>query len=322
VTSILLIVLFTLIAGFFAGVESGAYRLNRIRLRQRIRAGSRAARLLQRTVADMEAFVCMTLAGTNGSVYAATMVCTALLRERFTTRLTAEFASMLILAPVLLIFAEILPKSLFQALPDFLMRWASPVLWTIRVALWPVSRLLVGIIVFWRWLLGGRTPARGPVVTSQYLSFFLAEGKQEGVITAQQDLMVRNIMQLGSRPVRRAMIPLARVRMISADASGAEALEQIAKHNQARLPVYEGARGNVIGILLVLDYLCNGQEDVRKLIRPATFLHANLPLDDAFRTLQRAGQTMGMVVDARGRAVGIVTMGDLLQEILGTMGAV
>ena len=320
--AILLIILFMLLAAFFAGAETGAYRLNRVRLRQRAQAGSQAARLLQSTVADMEEFVCMTLAGTNISVYAATLVCAVTLSAHFTTHLAAEFISTLVLAPLFLIFAEVLPKSLFQALPNFLMRWASPLLWALHILLWPVVKLLHGMVVYWRWLLGGRVAAHRPVVTSQYLSFFLSEGKQEGVITAQQDMMVRNIMQFGTRPVRRAMIPLARVHMMPVDASGPDALEVIAQHNHSRLPVYDGAQNNVAGILLVLDYLCNGQEaDIRKLMRPVIFLQAGLPLDDAFRLLQRTGQTMGIVVDARDRAIGMVTMGDLLQEIFGTLDA-
>ena len=118
------------------------------------------------------------------------------------------------------------------------------------------------------------------------------------------------------------MIPLARVRMVPHNAAAEEVRRLIAQHDHARLPVYEGGRSNVVGILLVLDYLCNGHGgDIREIVRPPTLLEANLPLDDAFRRLQQAGQTMGVVVDARNRAIGIVTMGDLLQEIFGTLQA-
>ena len=321
-SSVLLILAFALMAGFYAGAETGAYRLNRIRLRQRAQAGSRLARLQQHLLADTQAFVCMTLAGHNGAVYAATLLCTALLSAHFESHLTAELASTVILAPGLLLVAEVLPKSLFQVLPNRLLRWSSPMLLVSYVALWPVTKLLLGVVVLWRGLLGGRVAARQTVVTSQYLGFFLTEGKQEGVITPQQDLMVRNLMQLATRPVQRAMIPLARVRMISLDATGSEVEQLTAEHDHARLPVYEGSRSNVVGILLGLDHLCNsGGGDIRQLFRKPTFLKANLPLSDAFRLLQKAGQTMAVVVDARDRAIGIVTMGDLLQEIFSTLEA-
>ena len=96
----------------------------------------------------------------------------------------------------------------------------------------------------------------------------------------------------------------------------------IPRHNHARLPVYDGKRSRVIGILLTLDYLCNGRKrSLGELLRTPSFLHANLPLDEAFQQLQRAGQTMGIVVDTRGRAVGMVTTGDLLQEIFRSLDA-
>ena len=314
--NILFVILFALVSGFFSGAESGAYRLNRIRLRQRAKGGSRTARLLEGAVADMEGFVSMTLVGTNVSVYAATLFCTALLRDRFETPMMAEFASTLMLAPLLLLIAEILPKSLFQMLSDPLMRWASPVLWCCRWALWPVVKMLRGMLEIWRNFMPGRRTMNRPVVTSEYLRFFLEEGREEGVITPQQDLMVRNILQFERRPLHSVTIPLSEVRMISRGASREEINDTIARHDHARLPVFEGNRDHIVGVLLTLDYLCTEpQGDAARNMLEPTFLNASLPLDDAVQVLQREGRTLGVVVDERQRAVGIVTMGDLLQEI-------
>ena len=99
-------------------------------------------------------------------------------------------------------------------------------------------------------------------------------------------------------------------------ASCEEINDLIAQHDHARLPVFEGERHNIVGVLLALDYLCSGpQGDAARNMLEPTFLKANLPLDDAVQILQREGRTLGVVVDDHRRAVGIVTMGDLLQEI-------
>ncbi len=318
---VLLIIGCILAAGFYAGAETGAYRLNRIRLRHGARSGSRAARLLQGVVSDMEGFMCMTLAAHNTAVYGATALTTAVFATHFRTDLRAELASLLILSPLLLVVSEVLPKSIFQFASDRLMRWAGAPLWLTHKALWPVVKLLLGVVAFWRHLLGGRVPPARTVVTAQHLRFLLAEGAQEGVITPQQDLIVRNIMRMGSRPLRRVMIPRSQARMIPADASGEEALRLIEQYGHARLPVYEGSTENVVGVMRVLDYLTNGtRTPVRRLARQAVVLDADLRLDEAFRRLQEAGQMMGIVVDPRGRCLGIVTMADMVQDLLGTLG--
>jgi len=319
VTSILIIAAAAVAAGLYAGSESGAYRLNRIRVRRQAEGGGRLARMLQRLTADMERFVCVTLVATNLCHYVATLFCTAELRRFFRRDLSAEFAAVAILSPVLLIVSEILPKSIFQARPNRLLIWAAPILRLSEIVLWPVVQLLRGVILFWQGVFGGRRAARQPVVTSHYLNFYLAEGMQEGVITRQQDLMARNIMEFSRRPLRRVMTPLNRVRMMPRDGSVEEARAILLNNTHARLPICDGRRDNVVGVLLVVDYLCRGgSARADDAMMAPIRLDTNLPLNDAFKKLQDAGQTMGIVVDRQHRAVGIVTMSGLLQSIFGS----
>jgi len=320
VNSVLVIALCAIVAGFYAGSESGAYRLNRIRLRREAASGAWAAGLLQRLVSNMERFVCVTLIATNAAYYLATLFCATELRRAFPNGLTAELASVIVLSPILLVVSEVMPKTVFQARPNQLLKWASPALWASDLLFRPLVKLLQAVILLWRRLLGGRRATRQPVVTSQYLHFCLAEGTKEGTVTAQQSIMVRNIMELRNRPVRSVTIPLRQVRMIPLAISAPDARRIIEGHNHARLPVYDGQRDNVVGVLVVLEYLCDDCDgDLAQAMRAPLRIETTLPLDDAFRRLQDAGQTMGIVVDERGRAIGIVTMGDLLQEIFASL---
>lgn len=318
-SGILIIAICAVAAGVYAGSESGAYRLNRLRIRREAETGSRAARMLEGLTRDMERFVCVTLVATNLAYYVATIVCVAELRRFLKTDLTAQLAATFLLAPILLIVSEILPKSIFQARPNRLLRWTAPLLRVSDLLFWPVVKLLRAVITFWQRLLGGR-PSRQPVVTSQYLLFYLAEGTQEGVITRQQDLMARSIMEFSTRPLREIMIPLNGVHMIPRDASGDEPRAILANEDHARIPIYDRRRSRVVGILLTLDYLCGGEEgNIEDMMMAPTNLDAETSLNDAFKVLQRAGQTMGIVVDGQGNAVGMVTMGDLLQGIFGSL---
>jgi len=316
---LLLAVLGVLVAGFFAGTETGAYALNRIRLRQRVEAGRLDASMLQRVVGDMEHFVCLTLVVQNVAVYAATVGLTALLMEHFDSELTAELVSTITMAPVLLVVAEVLPKSLFHVAPDRLMPWSAPLLYATHCLLWPVARLLVCVVGFWRLLFGGKREVRHAIGT-YHLHFFLEEGRAEGVITPQQDIMVRNIMQLGERPVRLAMIALDRVGMVPADASRQDVVLCLRRHDHRRLPIFERERDDVVGILPVLDYLSDEASTVREVMRRPVRLDAKTPIRQALRTLQRECRPMGIVVGESGKAVGVVTIGDLLQQLFASFG--
>ena len=321
--TVLIIAACALIAGFYAGSESGAYRLNRIRLRSAAESGSRLARLLQGVVGDMERFVCLTLIATNIAHYLATFFCTRALGAFFAEEWKTELVSTVMLAPVLLIVSEVLPKTIFQSRPLPLLRAGAPFLWISEKLFWPVVKALQLVIVFWRRLLGGTRGGSQPAVTSQYLRFYLTEGADEGVITPQQDLMVRNIMEMGSRPLKKIMLPLSRVRMISVKDTPDAARGIISHYRHARIPVYQETRHNVVGLLIVLDFLCHaGEEPVTEFMVPPVKLDSESSVDAAFRALQQAGAYMGIVVDPRERAVGMVTMGQLLQEIFSSLQAV
>lgn len=317
---LLLIGLSILAAGFFSGTETGAYRLNRIRLRKGVESGSWTAWLLDGVVANMQRFVCVSIVGVNIAVYAATGLCTSLLIPRLKNELMADLAATLLLTPALLILADVIPKSLFQVLSDSLMRWCSLPLWVADKLLLPVTALLQMMLNFLHYALGGRADPRQTVVTAQFLSIQLAAGTQDGVISAQQDIVVRNIMQLGARGVRRVMVPLERAAMLSLDVPRDEAIRAMAAQDHEFFPVYEGTRENVIGIVQVLDFVCEGsQAPLGNFVTEPVFLKSDLTMDDAFRRLQQAKHTMGIVVDARGNALGIVTVDDLLRELFSSL---
>jgi CBS domain containing-hemolysin-like protein len=318
------IALSILVAAFYAAAETGAYRLNRIRLHGDAKRGRRTAKLTESVVADMERYVCTTLTAHNTAVYCGTVFFTAPV-ARYLVRqheLVVELISTVTLAPAMLILGEVIPKSVAQVLADPLMRWSSPLLWLTNKALWPVVTLMLGLVAFWRRLLGGRAEPRKTVVTAQYLGTLLSAGTQEGLITPQQDMIVRNILQLRGRPVREIMTPLSHVQMLPVDADPQQARREIARFTHARLPVYEGDRSNVVGSLRVLDYLCGDEGgDIRKLLRPPLFLAAETGVDEAFRRLQETAQSMAVVAGAHDRAVGVITMDDLLQGVFSTLGS-
>ena len=301
--------------GLFAGVETGAYRLNRIRLRRRSEEGRGDARRLSRLLRNPQDFVCMTLAGTNISVYTVTAITTWLIEPH--SGRYAEMIATLALSPVLFIFAEALPKSLFQAYANTLMYRLSRVLRLAHALLLPVSWPLRGVTrVVNR--LAGAPSAPGWELSLERLFSFFTEGAREGVLSAHQDAMVRNVARLNTTPARQIMVPLDRVATVSVDADREEMRRALASRPHTRVPVYEGEPDRLVGVVNLIGLLsADPPATVAETMRPIPHVSGDAPVDDVFREMQRRRHMMCAIDDADGKTVGVLTMKDLVEEVVG-----
>ncbi len=309
-----------LVCALYSGLETGIYCINKIRLRHRLGSGDRTAGLLSRVLSEPADLVTISIIGTNLGAYGATLFCTALF-TRVTERY-AEFLATLVLAPLLLIVADAIPKSLFQHNANMLMYRMA---WFTRLSeliFWPAVRAMKLLTNAWRWLLGARRAPHQMPVTVERLRHFFSAGAEAGVLSLEQTRMARNIMGLERISLRSVMVPLGQVAMIPENAGKEQFLEVASANRHSRLPVYRGTRETVSGVLVLLDWLCSdGKEDWQAFVRPATSLPARTPIDAALLKLQKEKQPMGIVVDESSRAVGIVTMKDLVEEIVGELAA-
>ena len=302
-------------SAFYSGVETGVYRLNRIRLRRGREAGDPRALTLSRLLKDPRSFVLATLVGNNIANYGISAVFTALmaaLSPRY-----AEVLATLALSPVLLVFAEILPKSVFHSYANKLMYRLSWLLAVSHRVFWPVTQLLKGVTVVIDRVFGVPPEAERRLTVRRLFDYF-TEGTREGALSREQHAMARNVMKFVETPVEQAMIPLEEVKMISEDASADELRATLSEHPHTRIPVYRGEPRRVVGVVHLIDFLCaEGQPGIGELVRPVPSVRATESVGQAFDALQREKQVMGVVRDAQQRAVGIVTMKDLVEEVVG-----
>ena len=314
-TLLWVVVLFVLLEGFFSGSETGAYRLNRVRLRRRIHEGRADAIRLGRLMKEPQRFVCMTLAGTNVSVYGATAIVTYLLAPL--TGRYSGLAATLALSPVLLVVAEVLPKSLFQTHSNTLMYRLSGALRVASIALWPVTWLLRGVTRASSRTLG-ETSKGGWDISVRRLFQFFAEGAKEGVLSAHQDTMARNVMKLDSTSVAQVMEPLDKLEMVSVDAGVEELRRALATRPQTRALVCEGERSRIVGVLDLIEFLsAEGTPKVSEMMRPISTVPADAAAGDVFRAMQKRRRMMSVVIDSSGATLGVVTMKDLVEEVVG-----
>jgi len=316
-----------LMAALANGLETGLYRLNRIRLRLRADAGERPARTLLALLADLRGLIIICLISCNVGMYITTVVVTMVMAAAAAPEeaVKVEILATAVLTPIFFVFADVLPKSLFAYEAD---RWTYPLAGPLRAA-----RALLGGIGLVPALKGisnlvlriTRRPegeAVNPFSPRQLLRALLQEGAADGVITRYQDELVEKVLALREKRVRDAMIPLARVAAIPADITREKFIEELRRYSYTRLPVYEGAREAIVGIIRINDVLAaeNGALDIRTVMsREFVAVPPDMPVGQAIFRMRKARAALAVVQDFRGRAVGIITLKDLVEEIVGEL---
>ena len=314
------------IAALANGMETGIYRVNRVRLRLRADAGSRRAGLLLGLLGDVRGLIITCLIGYNGGVYLATYFVATLVGRRWQTAVSAEAVTTAILTPIFFVFTDLAPKSLFTYEADRLMYRLAPVLkgaYTVlrTILLVPALKGVSTLVL----RIGGAPragdPLANPFQPRQRLRALLAEGAAEGVITSYQDQLVEKVLELRDRQVRQAMIPLAKAAAVNIAARRPELIEQLRQHSYSRLPVWEDRREHIVGIAHIRDVLAADESlDLRTVMNPdVVTLPADMPVGQALFRMRRKRAAMAVVEDARGRALGIVTIKDLVEEIVGEL---
>jgi len=312
---ILMIAICIVVEGFFSGAETGFYTINRLRLRSRVEAGSRRAAVLQSLFDQPDRTVMTTLLGTNIMVYMATSLAARLLSFHDRAELLATF----IMTPVIFVFGEMIPKDLFRRNADSLMYLLAGPLDAIRFLLTPVTAVLGGIVSAATWKLPREQ--RGTALSGAALREWIEEGRREGVLTETQLAMSGNVMALLEKKVSAAMLPLAAVKMIDVHLSGAALRAAVKEAAHSRLPVFDAAPDNIIGTLHVLDYLRTEPQGppLSTILRPVFKVNQTEGVTAVLLALQRQRLHLAVVVDDAQKAVGIVTVKDLVEEVVGEL---
>lgn len=315
-TLVFIIVLFVFLEGFLSGAEIAMVAADRKRLSGLASSGSRSASLTFRVLNEPSWFLSATLVGSNlAEVTNATLV-TSIFVSLYGSR--GDLYAFLLLTPLILIFGEILPKTLFQQKAD---RWVIkiiPVIWVISLALYPLvwfmSRATRAISRFLR-----QEGAVRPMITREELQLLLREEGGKGDINPLEREMIRRIFRFSTTKVKEAMIPLVDVVALEEDISVAEAIASVRQENYSRYPVYRDRVDNIVGILYSFDLLfAEGEgQSIKPFVRPISYFPESKPVDELLVELQRNQETMAAVVDEYGGSVGIVTVEDILEEVVG-----
>lgn len=326
---ILVAVFVAILSGLFAGAETGMYKLSRLRLRLGIEKRRLSSVLLGKCVHDSAALLLSILIGTNLSYYLITSIVTHMLLSEVEAAHTAELSATLITAPVLFIFCEFIPKNVFFYRGDILMPLFAPVLYVFhKLFKWcgvvPLLKFVSGIFAR---LTGAPGPVKAMtgVVEKAHIKTIMAETQEEGILSSVQTDIINRLVGISHISIRTVMIPLNKVEMVDVDSDNSVLLNKLKECAFTRLLVADKERTNVVGFISVYETLGSGEKftDLRKFTWPIRKLHAQTSVLDAMNIMQRENERIilvtRMVRGGRVRPIGIVTMKDVIEELIGEL---
>ena len=336
---ILLQVVLILINAFFAATELAVVSLNSTKLRKLEEDGNKTASKLLKMVEEPSAFlstiqVAITLAGYLGSAFAAENFSGDLSNWLYYTlgfqalSLKAlNSVSIIIITIILsyftLVFGELVPKRIAMQKPYEVAKLACGVIRGMAFVLRPVIWLLsVSVNAVLR-LLRLKVEAEEESVTEDEIRMMVDLGGQRGTIDEDEQEWIQNVFDFGDISVREAMTPRNDMDALPDDADDQEILEMIRECGRSRMPVYQENIDTIVGILNARDFLLDRNSGkntpLKKLLRPAYFAPETIKADNLFKEMQKEKVHIAIVVDEYGGTEGIITMEDLLEEIVGNI---
>lgn len=327
-----IILLLVLAEGFFSGSELALVAADKAAIRAEKERGGRTGQMLASFLEAPERILTTTLIGTNVCTVSSSTVCGIMLAGLFSnaSSSTNGMLTVLFLSPVLLVFGELIPKSLFRRYSRQLSRVViHPLTWLSYPALPLTAAIRMLSLVILR-VIGA--PDHGAMAVSRdELRLLLKRGEGgegDAEIEEEELRMIRRIFDFPSVTSKEVMVPLIDVMALEESAPLEDAAQRFVESGFSRLPVFNERVDNIVGVLHAMDVLqafafmqrqtVRGKDAmVSRLKRPVTYVAPNQKVEALLETLQHQRHSLAVVVDEWGGAEGVITVEDILEEILG-----
>jgi len=314
-----------LLAAFFCSAETAFIGIQKLRLEHLIRTGHRAAETVARIVQKPEKFLAAVLFGINLFETAVATIGTIIAVSFWGENLGAVLAT-IIITILTLVLAEFIPKSLATRHAEKLaLIYARPIE-VISVILYPVVFVLSHIGIRMTKLASDDSQVK-PTISEAEFRTAIDIGEEEGVVEERAAEMLHNVFEFGDRRVREVMVQRPEVVFVEKGATLADFLAIYAQSPLSRFPVYEGNQDNVVGLLSIKDVLMgltkgtvDRQSSISSFVRPAFFTPQNKQISQLFAEMRDQNCHMAVVVDEFGAAVGLASLNQLTEEIVGPVG--
>ncbi|MBX3057767.1 MAG: HlyC/CorC family transporter [Anaerolineae bacterium] len=332
-TELLIIFVLVLANGFFAGSEIAIVSARRSRLELLAQSGNRGARQAVALVESPDRFLAtvqigITFIGTFSAAFGGARISSVLAQQLENVAVLAPYASSLSLLIVVLfitylslVIGELVPKQLALLHAERYAVLSAPVMSVLSGVARPLVAMLSGSVNLAFRLLGQSSASKN-FVTAEDIEYLVREGKASGTVEAGEAQLIHRVFRFTDRPIKAVMVPRSEIVAADTQMPLVELAELFIESGYSRLPIYEGSLENVIGVLHAKDlmrFIANPDTKVNlhHLLRPAPIVLRNDHVDDVMAQFRRTATHIAMVMDEYGQVAGLVTMEDLLEELVG-----
>lgn len=313
----LLIILFCIVmSAYFSATETAFSSLNRVRIKNMAEKGHKRAQLVLHLSERYDTLLSTILIGNNIVNIASASLATVLF-VRMLGDEAGPSVSTAVTTVVVLIFGEISPKSIAKESPEKFAMFSAPLLRVLTIVLMPFNFLFGK----WKKLLSLIFKSEEDYsITEEELLTIVEEAEQEGGIDEQEGTLIRSAIEFSEIEALDILTPRPDVTAVPVDATKEEIAKVFQETGYSRLPVYEGTIDSIVGIIYQKDfynYVYHTEQDIRTIIRPPLYTTESKRIGALLKELQKQKSHIAVVLDEFGGTVGIVTMEDILEELVG-----
>jgi len=314
-----LVVALLLLKGFFSGSEIALVNSDKVKLSAKANQGNNGAKEVLRLFKTPDVLLGTTLVGTNVATIAVTTLGTILFINLFGDN--GELYAFIVLTPLLLILGEIVPKSIYQQKSDQIAPVAIYPLKLFSLLFYPIIFIFSRIAKLLARVFGGGRVEQNVFMTREQIRSVVEMTEMTSEVNASDRERIKRVIRFGDTTVGEAMIPISEVTAIDRNRGILRAVASVRRYGYNRLPVYDGNISNIIGIvtLTTWDLMDNAlpKKQLTDLIEPAHYVLQFQTIDELLPILRQRSDHMAVVVDEFGSAIGIITMEDIVEEVVG-----
>lgn len=315
-TTVLVVMILIFLDGFFSGAEISLVSSDKNKLRYQAKKGSKTAALIVRLFQKPEWLLVTSLTGTNITVVTASTITTAAMLQIFPE--FGDLITVLILTPCTLFFAEILSKSIFQQKADHL---ATKVIYPLYFFSWifsPIVFFMTRVSNLISSVLGTKNEQQSIFVTKEELKVIIETAVDGSDVRQHERSIIQRLFEFSEISARESMVPLIDISAIPRTATVADAIESLNQTDFSWVLVYSNRIDLITGYIDYFDLLkMNRNDPIRSLIKPVYYIPPNKKLHALLLEMQEQKLNFTVIVDEYGGAEGIITIEDILEEVVG-----
>ena len=316
IRSILFMLILLALSGYFSATETAFSTFNRLKMKALAENGDKRAALVLAMSEDYDRLLSTILVGNNLVNILLTTVATIFFARQIYEQNVAAAVSTAVTTVAVLIFGEISPKSLAKEHADGFALATAPVLRFVTFILLPINLIFSG----WKWLLRLIFKTKGEdIVTEEEVLTMVDEAEEDGTLGEQESEMIRQVIAFNDREAIDILIPRVDVAAIPLDATSKELGEAFLETGFSRLPVYDETIDHIVGVVYHKDYYKHASKKPTPadLMKEPVFIPPTMKIRLLLKQLQEEQSHIAMVADEYGGILGIVTMEDILEELVG-----